>query len=228
VRGLRLVGVLALAIIVSRAGRGRRGEQLVVALLVVAATAATAATWAWLTREKTVAGEVLAVTRAGGPFGNYFADGVPDQWWAGPAGPNNLGLWLAVAVPTLMMSGARVAVIVRHRILGWVIVAAGLLVLLFGLAATHSRESWIAAAVAVAVLVFVRPNGTRRRGHLLGLGTGVVLAIAVLLRFQVSPNASATPSLQGHSPTRPARRHDSTHGKTDCTGVGSAFRLDGG
>jgi O-antigen ligase/polysaccharide polymerase Wzy-like membrane protein len=179
VRGLRLVGVLALAIIVSRIGRGRRGEQLVVALLVVAATAASAAAWAWLTREKTVAGEVLAVTRAGGPFGNYFADGVPDQWWAGPAGPNNLGLWLAVAVPTLMMGGAHVADIMRHRILGWVIVAAGLLVLLFGLAATHSRESWIAAAVAVAVLVFVRPNGTRRRGQLLGLGTGVVLAIAV-------------------------------------------------
>jgi hypothetical protein len=180
-RGLRLVGVAALAIIVSRVARRRRGELLVVVLLTVAATAATAAAWAWLTHEKTVAGEVLAVTRAGGPFGNYFADGVADHWWAGPAGPNNLGLWLATAVPTLMLGATRVAAIMRRRILGWVVVAVGLVMLLFGLAATHSRESWIAAAVAITVLVLMRPDGTRRRGQLLRLGTGAVLAIAVFV-----------------------------------------------
>jgi O-antigen ligase len=188
VRGLRLVGVLVLAIIVSRVAKRDRGEQLVLALLIVAAAGATAAAWAWLTHEKTVAGEVLAVTRAGGPFGNYFADGVPDRWWAGPAGPNNLGLWLAVAVPTLIVGAPRAAAVMRRRALGWVVIAFGLLVLVLGLAATHSRESWFATAVGLAVLVIARPNRPRRRWQLLGLAAGLVIAITVL---------AAVPSIRG-------------------------------
>jgi O-Antigen ligase len=179
VRGLRLAGVLVLAAIVCRLGRGVRGEQLVLAFLIVASVGAVAAAWAWLTYDKTVAGEVLGVTRAGGPFGNYFADGIPDQWWAGPAGPNNLGLWLATALATVIGGATRVAALTGRRALGLIVVAISVAVLLLGLAATHSRESWLAAAVAVLVLLFARPMSTGRRWEVIGLAAAVAVGIAV-------------------------------------------------
>ena len=158
IRAGRYASVCVLAMVLTTLGSPRWRRGLVGAFLVTAVVAAGLASLSWATESRVASdtGAKLGVTRAGGPFGNFFADGTADVWWAAPAAPNDLGLWLAVAAVTTVGSLAdafRTRQLHLRRSLALLLMLG---VVLLGLAATHSRESWLACAVGTAVVVWVR------------------------------------------------------------------------
>ena len=110
------------------------------------------------------------MTRAGGPFGNFFADGTADRWWAYPAASTELGFWLASASVILGLWGFDPALRGRRAALKLAGGAVGLGLLIVALALTHSRESFVALLLAALVVTFTlhrrrrlpRPSGPAR------------------------------------------------------------------
>jgi hypothetical protein len=133
----------------------------------------------------------LGVTRPGGPFGNYFADGTPDHSWAHPAGATNLGLWLAVTVAMLLAvavtpagSSARARLSAALALIG----ATGALV---ALAVTGSREAWFAGFLVLGLLAalwrgLLRPRTWAFLGLVLLIGGVLVLTLAAGTRERIA------------------------------------------
>ena len=106
VMGVRLVGVLVVAAMVSRLSN-RQAELLVAAVLVITCAGAAMAAFAWLATDKAEA-DVVGVTRAEAlSVTTSPTEARTDGGQA--AGPNNLGLWIAVSIATLVGGAVHVA-----------------------------------------------------------------------------------------------------------------------
>jgi O-antigen ligase len=179
VRALRLAAVAWLAVALRLIWSDRVARILTVALIVTTTIAAALALHAWWFATTPDTG--LGVTRAGGPFGNYFADGTSDRSWAFPAASSILGYWLAVTmvviVDRLFTGRAGRETLVR------VLLACALLICAAALVATHSRESWVAAAVGCAVWVVASRRGlsTRSRWAIAGFASVGLVAVVLLV-----------------------------------------------
>jgi hypothetical protein len=167
----------------------RRRSVVVGAFAVVAAIAGVMAFAAWQNEKKPVyeAGRTVqyGTVRAGGPFGNFYSDARPQQWWAHRAGPNNYGFWAAIALTTgtgILVAGGRWRRRRRALALAIVVMASAVA----GLLATHSRESLIAAVAGCIGIVLLSPSPSRRVK--IGLGLAIPLAALVLV--------ASTPSLR--------------------------------
>jgi hypothetical protein len=191
IRAGRFVGVAFVGVVLAVYMTPRVRHALVVLVIGLSAVAGLWAFLAWTTLTRvlpTPSGRLeFGITRGAGPFGNYFGDypgqgSTRDHWWVGAAGANDLGFWLAVCVgPALVIaafewSGAR-----RRWVLALAAVALACLGL--GLAATHSRESWFAALIGLATIIWYQRSsfeGRRLRVALVGaLGMGAALFLLV-------------------------------------------------
>ena len=149
VRLLRLVGVGLLSVSLVLIADVDVRRILVAGVVAVSLIAAVMALWGLATAGSGgVGGDV---TRAGGPFGNFRADGTGANWWTQAAGVNYLGFWLAVSLAVIAgwLSGPG-AKSWRAALAGAALAG----VLIASLVATHSRESWIAAIAAVGVVLW--------------------------------------------------------------------------
>jgi O-antigen ligase len=184
IRAGRFVAAAFLGAVLARYLTERKRNALIVLVLGLAATAGLWAFLDWLTLTRTVAtpaGSLEAgVARAAGPFGNYFSEGgsATDHWWVGAAGANGLGFWLAVALGPMVVAGAAEwAGRRRPKVLG--AVAAGSVALALGLAATHSRESWLAALVGLAALAWFQRASLKERWLRVAIVAGMALVVAL-------------------------------------------------
>lgn len=123
----------------------------------------------------------LGVTRAGGPFGNFFADATVDRWWAQTAASTELGFWLAAAVIVLCLWGLDPVHRNHAARLRAASGAGTLLVLVAALAVTHSRESWVALCGGTLIVSWA----LRDRLSLRGLGRGAAAALVVVVALVV-------------------------------------------
>ena len=197
---MAMVAVLAVALLLVWSARVAR--ILAVAIVAASVVAALLAVGAWLL--DSAPGTGAGVTRAGGPFGNAYADGTRDRWWAAPAASTNLGFWLGVSIA--LLAGGLAAARGRRRLL----LGAALVPALAGLIATHSRESFVATAFGLAVLaVALSRQGVLPRLRLLVPAAVIAVAVALV----------AIPSLR-------ERVLDSFRPGTFAYGTGPAARLD--
>jgi O-antigen ligase len=171
----RLVAVAYLAAVLVLFWSDRLARILRIVFLASALIAAAMAVWAY---QFSMSAAGVGVTRAGGPFGNYFADVTADRWWAYPAGSTELGYWLAAAVivlcPWALDPAWRNGGSLKIRAACGV---AALLLLVGTLALTHSRESWVAVAGGALVVAY----GLRDRISLRHVAAAVVVVALALL-----------------------------------------------
>ncbi|MDP9309080.1 MAG: hypothetical protein M3P15_12355 [Actinomycetota bacterium] len=122
----------------------------------------------------------VGVTRPGGPFGNYFADGSADHWWVQSAASTNLGFWLGVSLAVVAAIAVR-SWRRRQRLLfagACLSAAAGA----FALAATASREAWVGGLLVLALVAALFGRNHSYRGWSL-VGLAVTGACAAILVF---------------------------------------------
>jgi O-antigen ligase len=192
VQCLRLFMVVTLSMLVRSLASDRVRNTIVWTFLGVSLIAALWAVIAW--RGETTVYHVglrvvrVGVTRAGGPFGNWFASGSSDSWWAPPGSANGLGFWLAVAIPVSLTFG-----LARRRMqrIAATLALASVPILVVGLLATHSRESWLATLVAGGVLFWptLRRVSVGRK-LIVTLGTLAAAAVVVVALPIVSSRVS--------------------------------------
>jgi hypothetical protein len=200
-RVLELAGVLVLAI----GARCLIGDRLRTALVVVfIGLAVVSAAWAfgawrWQTFVLDTGAHPLTlhVSRAGGPYGNQFASpGAPiyDHWWVPSGAANGLGFILAVAV------SVTAAYLLRsfRRVAPRVVVLAGgaTLILVAGLVATQSRESWLAAVVATGIALWPGRRDMASRSRLAACATvslGIVALVVAIPTVRHRISDSVTP-----------------------------------
>jgi O-antigen ligase len=132
----------------------------------------------------------IRVTRVGGPFGNYFADGTPDHSWVQHSAATNLGLWLAITIAVLLAAVVTAPrVTVRARLFAAVAVSCAtgtLLALIF----TGSREAWLAGVLVIGLLVALWRSHLQRRTRLLAalallIGGILVITLAAGTRARI-------------------------------------------
>jgi O-antigen ligase len=184
-RVLQLTGVVVLVL----ACRGLIGDRLRTALVVVfLGVAVVSAAWAfgtWRWETSTLASAspslTLHVSRAGGPYGNQFASSqgaIYNHWWVPSGASNGLGFILAIAVSVSVVYLLR-----SFRRDAWRVVlltSGAVVILIAGLLATQSRESWLAALAGTAAALWPRHRhmGSRR---LLAAGALLLLVIAAII-----------------------------------------------
>jgi O-antigen ligase/polysaccharide polymerase Wzy-like membrane protein len=189
IRAGRFGGSAFIGIVLARYLTARSRHALSVFVIGLSAVSGLWAFLGWTTLHKIVptpsGPQEFAATRGAGPFGNYFADhagagSFTDHWWVGATGANDMGFWLAMAlgpacvIGLLEWTGRR-----RPRVLG--LVAATVLALALGLAATHSREAWLAAIVGLAVSLWFQRARLRKQWIRAGLVGGFMLVVALFL-----------------------------------------------
>jgi O-antigen ligase len=184
-RVLQLVGVVVLALACRIFMRDRLRTALVVVFIGVAVISAAWAfgAWRWQTSTLTFGAHTLTlhVSRAGGPYGNQFASPrgeTLDHWWVPSGASNGLGFILAIAVSVSLVYLLRSF---RRGARGIALLMAGAVVILIaGLLATQSRESWLAALAATAAALWPhrRGMGSHRR---LGARVLILLGIAAII-----------------------------------------------
>jgi O-antigen ligase len=175
IRALRVAATGYLAWILTLVWTPALARRLVVTMVIVAAVAGAMAVYASMFG--TEAGTGLGVTRPGGPFGNFYASGNPDRWWAFPAASAGLGFWLAVALIVLAATCVNGIVHRRERLRDAVVSLFALVPVVAGLAVSHSRESWIAALVGGALVLTALRHSLPRWAL---RAAPVVAAIAIL------------------------------------------------
>lgn len=212
-RALRIIGTALVAAAYLNIRTPTRDRALVLVIIAVALAGSGMAVygWQWMTHPLGPLIEV-GVTRSGGPFGYGFADGTYEPWWADPGGANSLGLWLGVALAVLLSYSVD---LVWRRPFRWSVALGAMLcamLLVAGLVATHSRESWVATLGAGIVILFIHPSLSSRpimRAATVTLPVLVAVSLALAL-----PSAgdrvidSATPGTFAFE-TGPAARADS-------------------
>jgi hypothetical protein len=180
IRAVRLAAIGYLAWVLA-AVRPAQVRVLVGVACGAAVIAGTMALAAWLLGSEPATG--LGVTRPGGPFGNFYASGNADRWWAFPGASAGLGFWLAVAVIVLSTRAIDSASHGRERLGETLACLAGLVPVIGGLVVSHSRESWVAGLLgAVAVLLALRRNLPRwavRLAPLAGVSVVLIFALAI-------------------------------------------------
>ena len=178
VRAFRLAAVGYLTLILFALWDDRVARTLSLTVILVATAASLLALYAWWFESS---GDGFGVTRPGGPFGNYFADGSADRWWAWPAASTTLGLWIGVAL-VLIVGGAVGALSSARRPSVSISIAAGatIAVLVAGLVATHSRESWVAATGALLVMIVILRGQIPRRVGLFVVAPALVAGVVLL------------------------------------------------
>jgi O-antigen ligase/polysaccharide polymerase Wzy-like membrane protein len=176
IRAGRLVAVIYAAVALSLLATRRLQLVLVAAVVAVAVISGVEALVSFaFDKKQLVSGTEIGITRPGGPFGNFFADGSPDRWWAARAASTTLGFWLSAAVVIAMSVLLVVRPVERRRralVLGGA--AAALAVVLPTLLATSSREAWLGAIAAVALLCVAL---SRRIGRARLIAAGAVVAV---------------------------------------------------
>lgn len=121
----------------------------------------------------------FGVTRAGGPYGNFFANGLSDHSWASPAAANIAGFFIAVAFAVALVWGVRTWHARKHReAIVWTLAT---VVLLGGLIATHSRESIVAALAATLVLGGAASRRTGWKPALAAIGMAALAMLLIVL-----------------------------------------------
>jgi O-antigen ligase len=183
-RVLQLAGVVVLALACRIFIRDRLRTALVVVFIGVAVISAAwaFAAWRWQTSSLTFGAHTLTlhVSRAGGPYGNQFASPTGetlDHWWVPSGASNGLGFMLAIAVSVSLVYLLRSFQYGARRIS--LLMAGAVVILIAGLLATQSRESWLAALAATLVALWPHRlgMGSRRR---LGAGVLVLLGVAAI------------------------------------------------
>lgn len=189
IRAGRFLGTAFVGFVLARYLLPTRRRALIVFVIGLSAVAGIWAFFAWIGVHTTVVlptgPHELDISRAGGPFGNFFADPagtgeLADHWWAGLAAANDLGFWLAIAVgpacvlALLEWSGRR-----RPRPLA--LVGAAMVALVLGLAATHSREAWLAAFIGLGVSLWFQRARFQKRWTRVVVVTAPVLVVSLLL-----------------------------------------------
>jgi hypothetical protein len=195
VRAGRFVGTAYVGVVLALylSERGRRALTFFVCGLT--SIAAIWALVAWLTVRMTVVDltgvHETGVSRAAGPFGNYFANpsgphptasgagDLADHSWVGAAGANDFGFWLAIALAPVCVLGL-LEWSGRRRPAALALIAAALVALGLALAVTHSREAWLAALVGIAVSLWFQRSKFNRLGRLALAGAALAIAVAFL------------------------------------------------
>jgi hypothetical protein len=140
----------------------------------------------------------LGVTRAGGPFGNAFADAAFDRWWAYPAASTELGVWLAGAIVVLVLWSLDPALRIRAPRLRAAGLACAMLLLVVALALTHSRESWVALCGGALIVAWGLRARVSRRQAAAAAAAAAAVVIALVIALP-SAGARLTESFQSGS-----------------------------
>ncbi len=222
IRAGRFAGAAFVGIVLVRYLTARTRHALTVFALGISAVAGLWAFLAWVTlrRDIPLAGggvHEITIGRGAGPFGNYF-NGFPgqldqrDHWWVGAAGANDLGFWLAMALgPVCVLALTEWLGQRRPRVLA--LTSAAVIALALGLAATHSREGWLAALVGLGVLAwFQRARvGNRWLRRLVLAAPALVIAVFLVVpSLRTRLTESFQPGTFGFQ-TGPRARLDSWH-----------------
>jgi hypothetical protein len=181
---LHLLAMAILATLIRLVLRGSDRDALVWMFVTAATASAVWAILAWSLETTTLSNGVrtlqYGVTRAGGPFGNEFSSGTSDGWWVASGASNALGFWLAACLPVCLLSGLRIRS--AQPRLGWALLVA-VPVVVAGLLATHSRESWLAAFIATCIgAALLTPQFSGRQKL---VAFGIMLAALALVAFGI-------------------------------------------